>query len=94
MPETAAAPDSRLVDIEIEDSELRRGPDRIHGHGGYVTLRVRSDVLLIVEVEGKRLSWPVLAGEAVLITLDMRSTKDLELELIRRKGGLVLRLSD
>lgn len=95
-PQTSSPPaeDQDEVEIEIEDGTLKAAPDRIRPHGRLLTLRVRSDQFVIVEVEDSELSWPVLAGQDALITLDALPKKHFEVELIRRGGVLVVRLDD
>jgi hypothetical protein len=88
-----AADDEDAVEIEIKDGELH-APDRIRPHDGHLTLRVRSDQFVIVDVEGSVLTWPVLAGQVALITVDGKLKKHFEAVLVRRAGVLVLRLDD
>jgi hypothetical protein len=87
------ANDVDAVEIEIKDGELR-APDRIRSDDGHLTLRVRSDQFVIVEVEGSAATWPVLAGQIALITVDGKLKKHFEAELVRRAGVLVLHLDD
>lgn len=93
-PPEAATPETHQIEIEIEDGELETELDRFHSHGGEVRLRIRSDRFVIVEVEDRALSWPILAGGEALISFDTGSVKSYELELRRHKGVLVLRLDD
>jgi hypothetical protein len=92
--EPSSDEDQGEVDIEIRDGKLRTAPHRIHVKGRDLTLRVRSDEFLIVEVKNSELSWRVLPGKVALITLDGRLKKRFEAKLIRRHGVLVLRLDD
>jgi hypothetical protein len=91
-PESKTAPGSRRVEIEIRDGELRADLDRVEPGGGYLILHVRSDELVIVEIEDDGLSRPILASGEALITLEARSKGHLELKLVHRKGVLVLRV--
>jgi hypothetical protein len=93
-PPQTATPAEDQVEIEIRDGELKTATDRIRSHGRHLTLRVRSDQFVIVEVEDSELSWPVLADKDTLITLDTHPKKHFEIELTRRGGVLVLRLDD
>jgi hypothetical protein len=94
VPKTATTPEAQPVEIEIEDGELETELDRVYSRDGHVRLRIRSDQLLIVEVEDHKLSQPVSAGGEALVEFDTNSTKGFEVELRRRKGVLVLRLDD
>jgi hypothetical protein len=84
---------SNLPEIVIEDGEIEEGGNRIPAQSGHVRMLIRSDQLLLVEVEDRALSWLVPAAGEALIEFDT-SEKLFKLELRHRKGGLVLRLSD
>jgi hypothetical protein len=92
-PAGAALPEAQTVEIVIRGGRLRPSLDHVHADGGYLTLRVRSDAFVLVEVEGDDASWPVLPGIETAITLDTGSTEDFEVELARHGGLLILRPS-
>jgi hypothetical protein len=92
VPLSPPPPESRAVEIQIEDGELEDEPERIYAQGGHVRLRVRSDQLVVVDVEDHDTSWLVPAGGEALVEFATRSTDGFELELRRRKGVLVLRV--
>jgi hypothetical protein len=93
-PETVPAPKPHPVEIAIEDGELESELDRVHPIDGHIRLRIRSDQLVIVEVESHKLSQTVRAGGEALIEFDTLSRKSFKLELRRRKDVLVLRVRD
>ena len=78
--------------IEIAGGKLASKLRDVRPQGGHVRLRVRSDELVIVEVEGLHLSQLVMGGRETLIELDSLSSKKYEVELRRRKGVLLLLL--
>jgi hypothetical protein len=97
-PITPSVPDthldaSDLQEVVISDGEIEHGNNRVRSRDGHVQLRVRSDQLLLVEVEDRALTWLVPAAGDALIEFDT-SEKAFKLELRHRKGGLVLRLRD
>jgi hypothetical protein len=93
-PSTTAGAETPPVEIEIEDGELESEVDRVHSHGGHVRLHIRSDQLVVIDVEDHELSWSVPAGGETLIEFDAHSTKSFKLDLRRSKGVLVLRIRD
>jgi hypothetical protein len=93
-PETASTPEAHSIDIEIKDGELESQLDRVHPQDGRVRLRIRSDELVIVDVEDYEPSWSIAAGGEALIEFATDVTKGFKLKLRRRKGVLNLRLRD
>jgi hypothetical protein len=96
-PISPSAPDTHLdaSDVQgvvIEDGEIGHGSNRVQSHGGHVRLRIRSDQLVLVEVEDRALRLVPAGGDA-LIEFGT-SEKSFKLELRHRTGGLVLRLRD
>ena len=65
-----------------------------YAQDGHVRLRIRSDELVIVDVEDYEPSWSIAAGGEALIEFETGVTKGYKLKLRRRKGALTLRLSD
>jgi hypothetical protein len=94
-----SAPDTprqagRPIEIEIEDGELQTDIDRIHADNGHVRLHIRTDELLVVDVDDLGVSRPIPPGGEVWFEFDTSSTEGFEVRLRHRKGLLVLRLSD
>jgi hypothetical protein len=84
----------RPIEIVIEDGELETDIDRIQADNGHVRLHIRTDELLVVDVEDHGLSRPIPAGGEAWFEFDTGSTEGYEVQLRHRKGLLVLRLSD
>jgi hypothetical protein len=80
--------------IEIEDGKLEDDVDRVRSSNGHVRLRIRSDELVLVEVEDSNKKWLVPASGETLIEFDWSSRKGAKLDLRHRKGVLVLRVRD
>jgi hypothetical protein len=93
-PETVPTPASDAVQIEIVDGELKTDLDRVHPRDGRVRLLVRTDELVVVDVEDYEPSWSIPAGGEALVEFEASSSKGFKLKLRHRKGVLVLRVSD
>ena len=93
-PETAPTPGADAVAIEIEDGKLETDIDRVYPRDGRVRLLVRTDELLVVDLEDYEPSWSIPAGGEALVEFDASSSKGFKLKLRHRKGVLVLRISD
>jgi hypothetical protein len=91
-PKPEAAPKVQAFEIEIVGGKLADKLHDVHPKAGHIRLRVRSNELVIVEVEGIPQSQPVTAGKDTLIELDSLSSKKYEVEIRRRKGVLTLLL--
>jgi hypothetical protein len=83
---------SDAQEVVIEHGEIESG-NRVQAHDGHVRLRIRSDQLVLVEVEDRALSWLIPSAGDQVIEFDT-SENAFKLELRHRKGGLVLRLRD
>jgi hypothetical protein len=92
-PDTPSTPEALAVEVEIRDGKLEPDLDRVYAQDGRVRLRVRSDEPVIVDVEDYEPSWSITAGGEALIEFET-DEKDYKPKLRRRKGALILRLSD
>jgi hypothetical protein len=82
------------AEIEIEDGEIEDDVERIRSGDGHVRLRIRSDELVLVEVEDIPRTWLVPAHGEAVIEFDISSPKGAKLELHHHKGLLVLHVRD
>jgi hypothetical protein len=80
--------------IEIEDGELESDVKRVKPVDGHIRLRIRSDALLLVDVEDSARTWLVPAHGEALVEFDTSSPESFKLELHHHKGMLVLHLRD
>jgi hypothetical protein len=79
--------------IEIEDGEIEDDVKRVKSSDGHFRLRIRSNELVLVDLEDSTRTWLVPAGVETLIEFD-GSDKSFRLELHHHKGMLVLHLRD
>jgi hypothetical protein len=79
--------------IEIEDGEIEDDVKRVKPSDGHIRLRIRSDELVLVDLEDSTRTWLVPASVETLIEFDA-SSKSFKLELHHHKGMLVLHLRD
>jgi hypothetical protein len=79
--------------IEIEDGEIEDDVKRVKSSDGHIRLRIRSDELVLVDLEDSARTWLVPAGVESLVEFDASST-NFKLELHHHKGMLVLHLRD
>jgi hypothetical protein len=79
--------------VEIEDGEIEDEVKRVKSSDGHIRLRIRSDELVLVDLEDSTRTWLVPAGVETLIVFDAAS-KSFKLELHHHKGMLVLHLRD
>jgi hypothetical protein len=86
--------EAAIQEIEIEGGELEDDVERVRSSDGHVRLRIRTDELLLVELEDSALTWLVSAHGDVVIELDTPSSRGVKLDLRHRKGLLVLRVRD
>jgi hypothetical protein len=84
---------SGLREVVIEDGEIEHGGGKVKVKDGHLRLRIRSDELVLVDVEDRPLSWVVPVGGETLIEFDT-TEKDFKLDLHHHKGALVLHLRD
>jgi hypothetical protein len=82
------------AEIEIEDGEIEDDVERVRSVDGHVRLRIRSDELVLVELEGSTRTWLVPAHGEAVIEFDTSSSKGAKLELHHHKGLLVLHVRD
>jgi hypothetical protein len=80
--------------IEIEDGELDGDVNRIKSTDRHIRLRIRSDELVLVDLEDGFRTWLVPAGGETLIEFDASSSRSFGLDLHHHKGMLVLHLRD
>jgi hypothetical protein len=86
--------EAAIQEIEIEDGELEDDVERVRSSDGHVRLRIRSDELVLVELEDSARTWLVPAHGEAVVEFDTSSLKGAKLELRHRKGLLVLRVRD
>jgi hypothetical protein len=80
-------------EIEIEDGELEDDVKRVKSADGHIRLRIRSDELVLVDLDDSTRTWLVPAHGEALVDFDT-STKSFKLELHHHGGMLVLHLRD
>lgn len=91
-PDTVKLPQARVLELVIADGHLKPDLDHIDIDDGPVTLHIRTDQSVTVQIEGEKPKSIPAGGEA-LITLDA-AKETFEVELTRRKGVLILRVED
>jgi hypothetical protein len=79
--------------IEIEDGEIEDDINRVKSSDGHIRLRIKSDELLLIDLDDTPRTWLVPAGGETVVEFDT-STKSFKLELHHHKGVLVLHLRD
>lgn len=97
-PNDTSDEDARPVEvaaqvIEIEDGEIEDDVNRVKSSDGHIRLRIKSDELLLIDLEDTPRTWLVSAGAETVVEFDT-STKSFRLELHHHKGMLVLHLRD